>query len=101
LQDLVEALHVEAWPEDRLRPLPSASPRHVPDLVAARLAGLGAIALDFALRARPRETGSGDEIVGRLLAAPAPGVDAGVDDEPGGAEQEGLEIAGAFERRPV
>ena len=73
----------------------------MPDLVAARLADLGAVALDFTLRARPRKARHIDHIVGRLLAAPPLGVDAGIDHQPRRAEQEGLEVTGALKRRRV
>ena len=67
------------------------------DLVAAGLAHHRAVTFDFALRAWPGEAGGLNHVIGRLLAAPALGVDAGVDHEPRSAEQEGLEEAGAAE----
>src|SRR4051812_43633828 len=95
LEHFVEALEVEAGAERDLGLRPRPGPGHVADLVAARLPDLGAIALDLALRARPGEAGRLDQVVGRLLAAPFLGVEAGVDDEARRPEQEGLEEAGA------
>ena len=74
-----------------------AVPGDVADLVATRLADLGAVAFHLALGSRPREPSRRDHIVGRLLAAPALEMDAGVDREARGAEQEGLEISGLFD----
>ena len=56
--------------ESRLRLCPSPGPCHVPDLVAAGLAHLRAIAFDLALDPGAGEARGGDHIVGRLLAAP-------------------------------
>src|SRR4051812_4450712 len=97
----MELLQVEAAPERLLSLGPRPRPGHVPHLVAARLPRLGAVALDLPLRARLREAGGGDEIVGRLLAAPLLRVEAGVDHQPRRPEQEGLEVTRPLERRLV
>ncbi len=79
--------------ERRLRLLALPVDLAVPDLVAARLAGPRAIAVDFArhfLRVRSVHV---DEELHALLARPALGVDAGVDDQPAGAEGDRLQIA--------
>ena len=94
----MEALEVELGAERLLRFGASASPGGVPDLVAARLADHRAIALDLALGAGARETSRLDHVISALFAGPALGVQAGVDDEPRGAEQKGLQETRAAER---
>ena len=90
----MELLDVELRPKPFLRFSAGTGPGGVADLVAAGLADLGTVALDFALRARARETGRFHQVIGRLIAAPALGVEAGVNYQPRGAEQEGLEETG-------
>src|SRR6476469_4953415 len=51
LQHFMELLQVELRPERRLRRGARAGPGDVAELVAARLADLGAVTLDLALRA--------------------------------------------------
>src|SRR6478735_9342333 len=77
---------------------PRACPHAVPDLVAARLPRLGAVALDLTLGPGLREAGGRDEVIGRLFARPLLGMNAGIDDQTRRAKQEGLEIAGALQR---
>ena len=97
----MEQLDVELGSECGLRLGARARPGHVTDLIAACLTGLRAIAFDLALRSRAGEASGGHHIVGRLFAAPALGVDAGVDHQPRRAEQERLEVAGALQRRRI
>src|SRR5256885_5511326 len=87
LQHFVKLLEVELRPQGLLRVGAGAGPGRVADLIAARLTNLRAIALDLALRARAREAGRRDHIISRLRAAPTLGVEAGVDDQAGGAKQ--------------
>ena len=89
----MELPKVELCPEDCLRLFPRAHPRKVSNLVAARLANRCAIALDLALNAGPREARGLHHIVDGLFPAPTLGVQSGVDDQTGGSEQEGLEVA--------
>src|SRR5690606_10176752 len=73
----------------------------VSDLVAARLPDPAAIAVDLARdleRVRPVAL---DEELHPLLARPALGVDAGIDDEAASAESDRLEIAEAPDREIV
>ena len=79
--------------ERRLRLVALPVDLAVTDLVAARLAGPRAVAIDFAgdlLRIRSVHV---DEELHALLARPALGVDAGVDDEAAGAEGDRLQVA--------
>ena len=62
----------------------------VADLVAARLAGPRAIAIDFARDFERIRSVHVDEELHALFARPPLRVNAGVDDEPAGAERDGL-----------
>src|SRR3546814_5646440 len=73
-------------------------PHDMADLVARRLARPDGVAIDLALAAAAGDAGSGDEIIGRLLAAPALGVKARVDHEAGRPEQVRLEHPGPTQR---
>src|SRR3546814_19248594 len=74
-------------------------PHDMADLVARRLARPDGVAIDLALAAAAGDAGSGDEIIGRLLAAPALGVKDRVDHEAGRPEQVRLEHPGPTQRR--
>ena len=80
-------------PERRLRLLALPVDLAVPDLVAARLPGPRAIAIDFAGHFQRIRSVHVDEELHALLARPALGVDAGVDDQPAGAEGDRLQVA--------
>jgi hypothetical protein len=84
----VELLDVEPVAKRPFRFIARANPRHVADLVAARLADADAIALDFTLRARAGEACRLDHVIGRLLAGPALGVEACVHHQARRAEEE-------------
>src|SRR5436190_2149894 len=70
----------------------------VADLVAAGLTGPGAIAVDLAGHLLGRGAVGFGEPSDRMVAGPALGVEAGVDDEAAGAEGDRLEVAEAAER---
>src|SRR6476469_5374602 len=95
---LVELSDVELRAEALFRFVAGAHPGGVPDLVAAGLADHRAVALDFALRPGAGIARRLRHVVGGLFAAPALGMDAGVDDEARRPEQEALQEAGAAER---
>src|SRR5919112_954123 len=57
---------------------------HPADHVGQGLAGIGHVAVDLVLDVGPGEGGVGQQVVDRLVAAPAEGVQAGVDDQPAG-----------------
>ncbi len=97
----MELLQVEPVTQRSLRLHPSPRPRHVPDLVAARLTRLRAVPLNLALRPRPREPGGRDHIVGRLLAAPLFRMDTRIDHQPRRAEQKRLKISRPLQRRRI
>jgi hypothetical protein len=97
LEHGVEPGQAELVAQRGLRLLAIGHPCGVADLVAARLADHRAVALDLALAARLGEAGLFHHVGGRLLAAPAIVVNAGVDHQAHRAEQERLEIAGALD----
>jgi hypothetical protein len=76
----VELFDVELRAEDGLGLFAGAQPGEVANLVAAGLADRDAIAFDLALDSRPWEAGGLLLLIDGLLAAPALGVEAGVDD---------------------
>src|SRR3546814_15729038 len=69
-------------------------PHDMADLVARRLARPDGVAIDLALAAAAGDAGSGDEIIGRLLAAPALGVKARVAQQAGRPEPVRMEHTG-------
>ena len=97
----MKLLDVEGVAQFRLGGGAGLGPDAMADLVTGRLPRLGAVAFDLPLAARLSKAGLFHHIGGRLLAAPALGVNAGVDHQPRRAEEEGLEIARAVERRRI
>src|SRR3546814_3576083 len=67
-------------------------------LVAAGLAGPGAISVDLALYFLDRRAVGGREPLDSVVAGPPLGVEPRVDDQPAGAERHGLEIAEPSQR---
>ena len=97
----LNALRSKRAPERRLGALALADDLAVADLVAAGLAGPAAIAVDFARDFLGLRAVVVDEEADALLAGPALGVEAGVDDQAARAEGDALEIAEAARREVV
>src|SRR3990167_9485987 len=93
--DVVEIAQVIFRADRLLRQPALADDFAVPDLVSARLAGPAAIAIDLAGDLERVGAILLDEKRDTLLARPALGVKAGVDDKPAGAKCERLKIAEA------
>ena len=97
-QGVVEPAEVEARAQSGLRRRPQAIDLAVADLVAAGLAGPGAIAINLALDVAARAAVGGREPVDGVLTRPPLGMEAGVDDEAARAKGDRLEVAEAAER---
>src|SRR4051794_3402777 len=83
---IVERAQVVFLTERRLRPVAQAVDGRVADLVAARLAGPTAIAIDFGRDLQRVRAVALDKEIDALLARPALGVKPGIDHQPAGAE---------------
>ncbi len=81
----MEGAEVELRAEGRFRFVACVHDGHLAEVVAERLAGPGDVAIDFGLDLVVGERGVVAEVLLGLFAGPSLGVDAGVDDEAGGA----------------
>src|SRR5688500_5137536 len=90
-QRIVERAEVETRAERLLGLFAQTDDLAVADLVAAGLAGPGAIAVDLALHLLDRRAVGCREPLDRMRPGPALRMKPGVDDEPAGAEGERLE----------
>ena len=90
---VVEGADVELVAERFLRAGAELEDLELADLVGQSLAGPGDVAVDLGLDAGLVDVRVVVEVVDHLLAGPALGVDAGVDDEADGAPDVGLEAA--------
>src|SRR5215218_8704235 len=76
---VVEGAQVKAAAQAPGGPLPQPRQLHAADHVGQGLAGPGDVAVDLVLDVGAGEGGVGQQVVDRLVAAPAEGVQAGVD----------------------
>src|SRR6476469_3326260 len=98
---IVERLEVIFGAERRLRLVAQGDDGRMADLVAAGLAGPGAIAVDLARHFERVGAVDVDEIIDALLAGPALGMDARIDHQAAAAEGDRLEIAEAADGEVV
>src|SRR5215217_547350 len=81
---VVEGAQVEAAAQAGLGQLAQPDQLQAADHVGQGLAGIGHVAVDLVLDVGPGEGRVGQHVVDRLVAAPAEGVQASVDDQPAG-----------------
>src|SRR6516162_8580343 len=89
--DVVKIADVELRAEPPLGVGAKLEPARLPHLVARRLPGPGAVALDLGGHGTAFLAGGLDHVVDRTLTAPALGMESGVHDAAGGAEQQRLQ----------